>query len=98
MAGRQIPVRRTRSEPVDENEMLIVEQAHLDSDPIVSAHRVALQSKDGHALWVTSRVLDESAPLPDHVEGGLILRDVIGAPTGVFQHVLDPSSPLPSLT
>jgi len=50
----------------------------------VRAHRVALQGKDGHALWVNSRVLAEILPLPEEVEGGFIVRDADGNPTGVF--------------
>ena len=75
---------------------LTSEQAHLDSDPVVRAHRVALQGKDGHALWVNSRVLDESAPLPEHVDGGLIVRDETGSPTGTYQRVIVILSPNPS--
>ncbi|KAI0036858.1 amidohydrolase family-domain-containing protein [Vararia minispora EC-137] len=46
--------------------------ADLDSDPVVRSHRVALEAKDGHAIWVNSKVLEEISPLPDEVEGGLI--------------------------
>ncbi|KZV76297.1 amidohydrolase 3 [Peniophora sp. CONT] len=72
--------------------------AHLDSDPIVRAHRVALQGKDGHALWVNSRVLNESAPLPEHIDGGLIIRDDSGAPTGVFMDNAQQMVPVPPPT
>lgn len=44
--------------------------------------RVVLQSKDGHALWVNGKVLEEMMPLPDTVEGGFIIRDEAGNPTG----------------
>ncbi|KAI9442272.1 amidohydrolase family-domain-containing protein [Lactarius indigo] len=58
--------------------------ADLDSDPLVRQHRVVLESKDGHAIWVNSRVLEEISPLPESVDGGVIVRDVSGKPTGVF--------------
>ncbi|KAI0320766.1 amidohydrolase family-domain-containing protein [Amylostereum chailletii] len=58
--------------------------ADLDRDPIVRSRRVVLQGKDGHAIWVNSKVLSEISPLPDHVEGGAIVRDVSGNPTGVL--------------
>ncbi|VDC03608.1 unnamed protein product [Peniophora sp. CBMAI 1063] len=72
--------------------------AHLDKDPVVRAHRVALEAKDGHALWVNARVLDESGPLPDYVEGGVILRDEQGAPTGVFMDNAQSLLPVPPPT
>lgn len=45
-------------------------------------HRVVLESKDGHAIWVNSKVLEDISPLPEHVEGGVIIRDASGKPTG----------------
>ncbi|KAM5535097.1 hypothetical protein V8D89_011183 [Ganoderma adspersum] len=56
----------------------------LEADPIVAGRPVALQSKDGHALWVSSAVLKSIEPLPEEVEGGVIVRDSFGKPTGVF--------------
>ncbi|KAF9792984.1 amidohydrolase 3 [Thelephora terrestris] len=56
----------------------------MESDPFVRGRQVVLQSKDGHALWVSQRVLDAMAPIPAHVEGGHIVRDETGNPTGVF--------------
>ncbi|EIM82980.1 uncharacterized protein STEHIDRAFT_102473 [Stereum hirsutum FP-91666 SS1] len=56
--------------------------AALDADPIVRNRRVVLQSKDGHALWVNGKVLKEMYPLPGTVEGGFIIRDEAGNPTG----------------
>ncbi|KAI9458558.1 amidohydrolase family-domain-containing protein [Russula earlei] len=58
--------------------------AVLDSDPIVREHRVVLEAKDGHAIWVNSKVLEDLSPLPESVEGGVIVRDPSGQPTGVF--------------
>lgn len=57
-------------------------QAVLDSDPIVRQHRVILEAKDGHAIWVNSKVLEDISPLPEKVEGGVIMRDASGKPTG----------------
>ncbi|KAI0818459.1 amidohydrolase family-domain-containing protein [Trametes gibbosa] len=56
----------------------------LDADPIVAGRPVVLQSKDGHALWVSKSVLRSMEPLPEEVEGGVIVRDSFGKPTGVF--------------
>ncbi|KAI0351006.1 hypothetical protein OH77DRAFT_1411838 [Trametes cingulata] len=56
----------------------------LEADPIVAGRPVVLQSKDGHALWVSLAVLESISPLPDEVEGGVIVRDSFGKPTGVF--------------
>ncbi|KAJ7873422.1 amidohydrolase family-domain-containing protein [Mycena leptocephala] len=56
----------------------------LDADPIIRGRPVVLQSKDCHALWVSARVLQLSEPFPPSVEGGVILTDDSGAPTGVL--------------
>ncbi|KAF9245006.1 amidohydrolase family-domain-containing protein [Melanogaster broomeanus] len=57
----------------------------LDADPVIRGRPVVLQSKDGHALWTSKKALDLSAPFPQvAVEGGVILRDAIGNPTGVL--------------
>ena len=54
----------------------------MESDPVIRGRPVVLQSKDGHALWVSQKILDAMAPIPAHVEGGHIVRDEIGNPTG----------------
>ncbi|KAH7888360.1 amidohydrolase family-domain-containing protein, partial [Phlebopus sp. FC_14] len=57
----------------------------LDADPIICGRPVVLQSKDGHALWVSKKALEFSLPFPDEdVEGGVIVRDAHGSPTGVL--------------
>ncbi|KAF5312069.1 hypothetical protein D9619_002308 [Psilocybe cf. subviscida] len=58
----------------------------LDSDPITSGRRFILQSRDGHAIWVSKRTLEDNAlSIPDgEVDGGVIFRDAEGRPTGVF--------------
>jgi len=56
----------------------------MESDPAIRGRPVVLQSKDGHALWVSQKILDAMAPIPAHVEGGHIVRDDIGNPTGEY--------------
>lgn len=59
-------------------------QADLEADPIVRGRRIILNSKDWHAIWVSSKVLEENSPLPERVEGGVIVREDDGRPTGWF--------------
>lgn len=55
----------------------------LDDDPVIRGRPVVLQSKDGHALWVSKTVLQQShGSLVEDVEGGVIIRDTHGEPTG----------------
>ncbi|KAK7472894.1 hypothetical protein VKT23_001002 [Stygiomarasmius scandens] len=58
--------------------------ADLDADPVIEGRPVVLQSKDCHALWVSSAALENSLPLPSEVEGGVIVRDRYGRPTGML--------------
>ncbi|TFK54024.1 hypothetical protein OE88DRAFT_1654482 [Heliocybe sulcata] len=58
--------------------------ADLEADPVVRGRPVVLQSKDGHALWVSEAVIRSMEPLPDSVEGGVIVRDSSGKATGVL--------------
>jgi hypothetical protein len=62
--------------------MAVPVQADLDKDPVVRGRSVVLQSKDGHALWVSSSVIQSSLPLPKSVEGGMIVHDPSGQPIG----------------
>jgi len=58
-----------------------------DLDRIAPEHPVFLPSKDGHSAWVNSRALQLAGVhvgTPD-VEGGRILRDEHGEPTGILQ-------------
>lgn len=59
-------------------------QAAFDSDPVLKGHRIILQSKDGHALWVSSAVIEAMTELPETVEGGIIVLDVNGKPSGTL--------------
>ncbi|KAL1761483.1 amidohydrolase family-domain-containing protein [Schizophyllum commune] len=73
--------------------------ADLDADPIIRGRPVILTSKDGHAIWVSQRVLDENiANIPDEVPGGVIYRDKDGKPTGTFLDSAIDVIPKPSLT
>lgn len=68
------------------NHSLTISQADLDADSIVRGRPVVLQSKDCHALWVSSKAIEASLPLPEAVEGGVVVRDNAGRPTG--NHVI----------
>ncbi|KAJ7065050.1 amidohydrolase family-domain-containing protein [Mycena amicta] len=58
--------------------------ADLDSDPVLKNRPIVLQSKDCHALWVSASAIEASLPLPDAVDGGIIVRDDSGHATGMF--------------
>ena len=45
---------------------------------------ISLRRIDGHALWVSSAVLNQIPDLPETVDGGLIVRDKQGNPSGIF--------------
>ncbi|KAF8894936.1 amidohydrolase family-domain-containing protein [Gymnopilus junonius] len=70
----------------------------LDADIIVRGRPVVLQSKDCHALWVSSKVIERSLPIPEDVEGGVIIRDPAGKPTGVLLDNAQDILKLPELT
>ncbi|KAK0485942.1 amidohydrolase family-domain-containing protein [Armillaria novae-zelandiae] len=56
----------------------------LDEDPVIHGRPVILQSKDGHAIWVSRTTLNDNTPFPEDVEGGVIERDSDGNPNGLF--------------
>ncbi|GLB44179.1 putative amidohydrolase family protein [Lyophyllum shimeji] len=56
----------------------------LDQDPLLSGRPISLNRVDGHAKWVSPRVLELMGELPDVVDGGNIVRDADGRPTGIF--------------
>ncbi|EKM52572.1 uncharacterized protein PHACADRAFT_261074 [Phanerochaete carnosa HHB-10118-sp] len=66
--------------------------AHLASRKLLAERPITLFRVDGHALWVSPRALELSReqlpgrrwPSDSEVEGGEILRDSSGDPTGVF--------------
>lgn len=49
---------------------------------MVSGRPVVLQSRDGHAIWVSKKALEDNAPFPEGIDGGVIFRDDQGNPTG----------------
>jgi len=57
-------------------------QDALEMDPIVRGRPVVLSSKDKHASWVSKKALALSFPLPSEVEGGIIMKDSFGNPSG----------------
>ncbi|KAF9562894.1 hypothetical protein CPC08DRAFT_706411 [Agrocybe pediades] len=58
--------------------------ADLDKDPLLKRRFISLSRVDGHARWVSSAVLGLMPDLPEKVEGGNIVRDDAGNPTGIF--------------
>ncbi|KII83661.1 hypothetical protein PLICRDRAFT_180263 [Plicaturopsis crispa FD-325 SS-3] len=58
--------------------------ADFDRDPLLRGRPIALARVDIHAYWVSTRVLELMGELPDTVEGGSIVRDAAGNPTGLF--------------
>uniref|UniRef100_A0A0W0F778 Amidohydrolase 3 domain-containing protein n=1 Tax=Moniliophthora roreri TaxID=221103 RepID=A0A0W0F778_MONRR len=61
--------------------------ADLDADPVIQGRQVILQSKDCHALWLSTAALAQCGDLealPQIIEGGVIIRDLDGHPTGVL--------------
>ncbi|KAI9435527.1 amidohydrolase family-domain-containing protein [Lactarius indigo] len=56
----------------------------LDREPLLRGRSIVLARIDWHANWVSNAVLSELTDLPDVVDGGLIVRDEAGKPTGVF--------------
>ena len=59
-------------------------QDDLESDSVVRGRLIMLQSKDGHAQWVSKAMLEKMLPLPEEVDGGIIVRDQDGNPTGQY--------------
>ncbi|KAJ8588591.1 hypothetical protein M405DRAFT_246183 [Rhizopogon salebrosus TDB-379] len=56
----------------------------FDRENLLRGRRISLTRIDGHAAWVSNRVLQLIAPLPENVDGGLIIRDEHGKPTGLL--------------
>ncbi|EUC63194.1 amidohydrolase family protein [Rhizoctonia solani AG-3 Rhs1AP] len=58
--------------------------ADLDKDPLLKDKPIVLARTDVHAYWVSGEVIRRLGPLPDKVDGGEIVRDADGNPTGIF--------------
>ncbi|KAI0277876.1 amidohydrolase 3 [Russula aff. rugulosa BPL654] len=56
----------------------------LEREPLLRGRSVLLERIDYHARWVSNAILSKLNSLPDEVDGGLIVRDKAGKPTGVF--------------
>ncbi|KAG8705795.1 hypothetical protein FRC09_002751 [Ceratobasidium sp. 395] len=56
----------------------------LDNDPVLKGRAIVLARTDVHAYWVSNEVIRRLGPLPEKVEGGEIVRDAQGKPTGIF--------------
>ena len=54
----------------------------LDSEPLLRGRPILLSRIDYHACWVSNTILSNLQNLPDTVDGGLIVRDDVGKPTG----------------
>ena len=65
--------------------VLIHVHANSQSFPqdVLRERPIVLYRVDIHASWVSQKVLDLLAPLPDKVEGGEIVRNAEGQPTGM---------------
>ena len=69
----------------------------LDREPLLRGRSVLLERIDYHARWVSNAILSKLNNLPDEVDGGLIIRDRIGKPTGLsipFSYLPHLSQPL----
>lgn len=62
---------------------MFVCQEDLESDPLLKDRLISLSRVDGHARWVSPAVLRHMKDLPEKVDGGLIVRDEQGNPTGL---------------
>ncbi|KAF7315179.1 Amidohydrolase 3 [Mycena indigotica] len=58
----------------------------LSRDPVLKGRPILLYRVDVHAAWVSERALELMQPFPkdSEIEGGSIVRDSDGNPTGIF--------------
>ncbi|KAI5990469.1 amidohydrolase family-domain-containing protein [Pisolithus albus] len=71
----------------DHNVWAVREYPHaddFDAESLLRGRRIYLDRIDGHAAWVSRRVLQLMGELPDTVDGGEIIRDSSANPTGIF--------------
>jgi predicted amidohydrolase YtcJ len=64
--------------------LLVRAQDDLEADPVLRGKAIILFRVDLHAVWVSKRVLELCGKLPKTVDGGEIIVDAAGNPTGVF--------------
>jgi predicted amidohydrolase YtcJ len=57
-------------------------QADFDREPLLRGRPIVLRRVDGHAIWVSPKVLELSGELPHEIDGGTIVRDEDGKTTG----------------
>jgi predicted amidohydrolase YtcJ len=67
----------------------LMNQADLDASPILRGLPISLARIDIHAEWVSPAILTLLGDLPDTIDGGEIVRDESGKPTGVFVRPYD---------
>ncbi|KAF5352909.1 hypothetical protein D9758_007891 [Tetrapyrgos nigripes] len=72
--------------------------ADLDKDTLLRGRFIALRRVDGHATWVSPAALRLMGDLPSEVEGGEIIRNEMGEPTGVFLDNAISLIPIPAWT
>lgn len=58
--------------------------ADLEADELLRGRPIVLARVDYHAYWISPRALELLGDLPQQVDGGLIVRDAGGKPTGIF--------------
>jgi predicted amidohydrolase YtcJ len=67
----------------------LMNQGDLDSSPLLKGLPISLARIDIHAEWVSPAILTLLGDLPDTIDGGEIVRDESGKPTGVFVRPYD---------
>jgi predicted amidohydrolase YtcJ len=56
----------------------------LEREPLLRGRPVLLVRVDCHAYWVSNAILSKLYNIPDEVDGGLIVRDNAGNPSGPY--------------
>ena len=56
----------------------------LEREPLLRGRRILLVRIDCHAYWVSNAILSKLSNIPDEVDGGLVVRDQAGNPTGLY--------------
>ena len=56
----------------------------LDREPLLRGRHILLGRVDCHVYWVSNAILAKLSDIPDEVDGGLIVRDKAGNPTGPY--------------